>query len=242
VASAATHPFWLADVMAASSETLGLVMLEADVHARRLDRATQLTAVREALADGAATAEALRARYPDLAPHEIAAGLNVPVAETDDDPLVGSLWRFAEYQERPVRIVLYSRGLAPLDDAIAGRLAVRLLGQATPRDVFVAHELFHHIEATRSDTPIARRYQPALFRIGGWQWRTGIAALAEIAAGAFAQSLLDLPCHPRVLDLIALDAIASNATAARIAARIAATHRPFAPSALPVQSSDDEIH
>jgi hypothetical protein len=71
-----------------------------------------------------------------------------------------------------------------------------------------------------------------LFRIGGWQWRTGIAALAEIAAGAFAQSLLDLPCHPRVLDLIALDAIASNATAARIAARIAATHRPFAPSAL----------
>jgi hypothetical protein len=240
--SAATHPSWLADVMAASSETLGLVMLEADVHARRLDRATQLTAVRDALADGAATAEALRARFPDLAPHEIAAGLNVPVAETDDDPLVGSLWRFAEYQERPARIVLYSRGLAPLDGAIAGRLAVRLLGQATPRDVFVAHELFHHIEATRSDTPIARRYRPTLFRIGGWQWRTGIAALAEIAAGAFAQSLLDLRCHPRVLDLIALDAVGSDATAARIAARIAAAHRPFAASALPVQSSDGEMH
>ena len=211
--------------MAASSETLGLVMLEADVHARRLDRATQLAAVRDALADGAATAETLRARYPDLAPHEIAAELDVPVVETDDDPLVGPLWRFAEYQERPTRIVLYSRGLAPLDGAIAGRLAVRLLGQATPRDVFIAHELFHHIEATRSDTPIARRYQPALFRIGGWQWRTGIAALAEIAAGAFAQSLLDLPCHPRVLDLLALEAVAPNATAVRIAARIAATDR-----------------
>jgi hypothetical protein len=228
--------------MAASSETLALVMLEADVHARRLDRATQLAAVRDALADGAATAEALRARYPDLAPYEIAAGLNVAVAETDDDPLVGSLWRFAEYQERPARIVLYSRGLAPLDGAIAGRLAEWLLGQATPRDVFTAHELFHHIEATRSDTPIARRYRPALFRIGGWQWRTGIAALAEIAAGAFAQSLLDLRCHPRVLDLIALDAIGSDATAARIAARIAAAHRPFAASALPVQSSDGEMH
>jgi hypothetical protein len=242
VVSAATHPSWLADVMAASSETLGLVMLEADVHARRLDRATQLAAVRDALADGAATAEALRARFPDLAPHEIADQLNVPVAETDDDPLVGSLWRFAEYQKRPARIVLYSRGLAPLDGAIAGRLTVRLLRQATPREVFIAHELFHHIEATRSDTPIARRYQPVLFRIGGWQWRTGIAALAEIAAGAFAQSLLDLPCHPRVLDLLALEAVAPNATAARIAARIAATHRPFAPSALPLQWSDDEIH
>jgi hypothetical protein len=223
VLSAATHPCWLADVLAASSETLGLAMLEPDVHAAQLDRATQLAAVGDALADGAATAEALRKRFPGLAPHEIAAGLDVPVTETDDDPLVGPLWRFAEYRGRPARILLYSRGLAPLDHMIAGRLAVRLLGRATPRDVFIAHELFHHIEATRSQTPIARRYQPTLFRIGGWRWRTGIAALAEIAAGAFAQSLLDLPCHPRVLDLIALDAIASNATAARIAARIAAT-------------------
>ena len=211
--------------MAVSPETLGLVMLEADVHARRLDCATQLTAVRDALADGAATAEALRARFPDLAPHEIAAELNVPVAETDDDPLVGSLWRFAEYQERPARILLYSRGLAPLDGVIAGRLAARLLGPATPREVFIAHELFHHVEATRSDTPIARRYQPTLFRIGGWHWRTGITALAEIAAGAFAQSLLDLPCHPKVLDLLALEAVAPNATATRIAARIAATEQ-----------------
>jgi len=200
-------------------------MLEADVHAWRLDRATQLAAVRDALADGAATAEALRARFPELAPHEIAAELNVPVAETDADPLVGSLWRFAEYQGRPARILLYSRGLAPLDGVIAGRLAARLLGPATPREVFIAHELFHHIEATRSETPIARRYQPSLFRIGGWRWRTGIAALAEIAAGAFAQSLLDLPCHPRVLDLLALEAVAPNATAARIAARIAATEQ-----------------
>ena len=211
--------------MAVSPETLGLVMLEADVHARRLDRATQLAAVRDALANGAATAEALRARLPDLAPHEIADRLNVPVAETDDDPLVGPLWRFAEYQGRPARILLYSRGLAPLDAVIADRLAARLLGPATPREVFIAHELFHHIEATRSDTPIARRYQPTLFRIGGWHWRTGIAALAAIAAGAFAQSLLDLPCHPRVLDLLALEAVAPSATAARIAARIAATEQ-----------------
>jgi hypothetical protein len=225
VVSAATYPSWLTDIMAVSPETLGHVMLETDIHARRLDRATQRAAVRDALADGAATAQALRARFSDLAPHEIADELNVSVAETDDDPLVGSLWRFAEYQERPARILLYNRGLAPLDGVIADRLAVRLLGQATPRDVFIAHELFHHIEATRNNTPIARRFQATLFRIGGWHWRTGIAALAEIAAGAFAQSLLDLPCHPRVLDLIALEAAAPNTTAARIAARIAATEQ-----------------
>jgi len=105
--------------------------------------------------------------------------------------------------------------------AVGDGLAVRLLGQATPQFVFVAHELFHHIEATRSDIPMARRYRPTLFRIGGWHWRTGIAALSEIAAGSFAQSLLDLPCHPHVLDLLARDAIAANAAATGLARRSA---------------------
>jgi hypothetical protein len=223
--SASTYPSWLAEVAAASPETLGLVMLEADPHARRLDRAAQFAAVRDALADGAAAAKALRERFPDLAPQGIAHELGVPIEATDDDPMVGSLWRFAEYRQRPARILLYSRGLAPLDRVVVGPLDVRLLGQATPQDVFIAHELYHHTEAIRSDMPIARRYQPTLFRIGGWRWRTGIAALSEIAAGAFAQSLLDLPCHPRVLDLVALEAIAPNATAAQIAARVAATEQ-----------------
>ena len=147
------------------------------------------------------------------------------VEAIDDDPMAGSLWRFAEYRQRPPRIVLYHRGLALVDRTAIGPLATRLLGQATVQDVFVAHELFHHIEVVRSDIPIARRHQPTLFRIGNWHWRTGIAALAEIAAGAFAQSLLNLPCHPRVLDLVALDAISTDATAPRIAARIIAIVR-----------------
>jgi len=220
--SASTYPSWLAEVAAASPETLGLVMLAADPYARRLDRAAQFAAVRDALADGAAAAKALRERFPDLAPQKIAHELDVPIEATDDDPMVGSLWRFAEYRQRPARILLYSRGLAPLNRVVVGALAVRLLGQATPQDVFIAHELYHHMEAIRSDMPIARRHQPTLFRIGGWHWRTGIAALSEIAAGAFAQSLLDLPCHPKVLDLVAVDGISTNAAATRIVARIAA--------------------
>jgi hypothetical protein len=91
-----------------------------------------------------------------------------------------------------------------------GDRAAPLLGHATPRDVFIAHELYHHIEAVRPEVPIARRYRPTLFRIGNWHWRTGVAALAEIAAGAFAQSLLDLPSHPRALDFVAVDAIAPS--------------------------------
>jgi hypothetical protein len=197
----------LAEFMAASPESLGLVMFEADPHGRHLERAAQLAAVAEALADGAATARDLQQRFPGRTPQELARTLKVAVETTEDDPLVGSIWRFAEYRPRPPRIVLYNRGLAPLEDMLVGTMATRLLGRATPRDVFIVHELYHHAEAIRPETPIARRYRPTLLRIGNWHWRTGIAALAEIAAGAFAQSLLDLPCHPKVLDFVAVDAI-----------------------------------
>jgi hypothetical protein len=204
-----------AELAAETPEALAQAMLQADPHAWRLDRVTQLAAVREALANGAGAVRALRGRFSDFSPQATAAALGVPIETIDDDPMVGPLWRFAEYRERPARILLYARGLAPLEQVAAGELAGRLLGRATPRDVFIAHELFHHLEAVGTDTPIAQRFRPTLFRIGGWHWRTGIAALSEIAAGAFAQALLDLPCHPRVLDLIARDAVAAGISSAR---------------------------
>jgi hypothetical protein len=207
---------WFAEIMAASPATLGLKILKADPHGWRLDRAEQFAAVSAALADGAATARDLRRRFPGLTPQQVARELRVAVETTDDDPMVGSIWRFAEYRPRPPLIMLYNRGIVPLERELAGSLIERLLGRATPRDVFVAHELYHHAEAIRSEVPIARRYQPTLFRIGNWRWRTGIAALAEIAAGAFAQSLLDLPCHPCVLNFVALDTVAGTFRARRI--------------------------
>ena len=183
-------------------------MLQADPHAWRLDRATQFAAVPMRSPTDCCRREFARAFYRVCAGRRSPASFGLPVETTDGDPMVGSIWRFAEYRPRPPRIVLYSRGLGRSNAVSPAPAATQLLGRATPRDVFVAHELYHHAEAIRPDVPIARRYQPTLFRIGNWHWRTGIAALAEIAAGAFAQSFLDLPCHPKVLDLVAADAIA----------------------------------
>jgi hypothetical protein len=196
-----------ADIASASPEMLGLLMLKTNFYAAGLDDRTQLAAVSDALADGLATASDVRRRFPGLGPREIADELQVPVVTTDDDPRVGTIWRFAEYRPRPPQIVLYMRGLAPFERALDRTLATRLLGEATVQDVFVAHELYHHAETIRPEIPIARRYRATIFQIGKWRWRTGISILAEIAAGSFAQALLDLPCHPKVLDFVACDGI-----------------------------------
>ena len=145
----------------------------------------------------------LRMRFPGSRAARDCRQLDVPVA-ADRRRSAGRL--DLAFCRIPVAAAAHSALQPRARPARAGtrrRSAARLLGQATTQDVFIAHELYHHIEATRSDTPIARRHQATLFRIGSWQWRTGIATLAEIAAGAFAQSLLDLPCHPKVLDYVA---------------------------------------
>ena len=177
---------------------------------KRRRQGSRAIAVIDALADGAATAEDLRKRFPVLSAREIAGELQIRVTTTDDDPLFGSIWRFVECRPRPPHILLYKHGLAPLEQALVRGPAARLLGEAPLEDIFVAHELYHHVEATRAETPIARRHQATLFQIGKWRWRTGIATLAEIAAGSFAQGLLELPCHAKVLDFVACERIGSR--------------------------------
>jgi hypothetical protein len=200
----------LNEIGTTSPEALGLAMLQADPNAWRLDRDQQLAAVSEALVDGAATARHFRSRFGTSKPTEIANQLGLTIETTDSDPLVGSIWRFAEYRARPPGILLYRHGIALLERELCGATAARLIGQVAPKDVFIAHELYHHAEASRPQPPTSRRHRVVLFRLGRWHWRTGIAALSEIAAGSFAQELFDLPCHPKILDAVALDAICKH--------------------------------
>src|ERR1700741_3846817 len=120
----------LEEIVAASPETLGMLMLKSDLHAARLDDHAQRAAVIDALADGAATASDLRQRFAGLTPRQIAGELQVPVTATEADPMVGSIWRFAEYRARPPQILLYTRGLAPVEQALAGAPAAGLAGGA----------------------------------------------------------------------------------------------------------------
>jgi hypothetical protein len=43
-----------------------------------------------------------------------------------------------------------------------------------------------------------------LVRLGRWRWESGIPALSEIAAHAFAEALLDLAFFPGALDRLAV--------------------------------------
>jgi len=79
-------------------------------------------------------------------------------------------------------------------------------GVAKPKfsaPVLLAHEIYHHLDLARPRS-LAQRYPITSLKLGSWQLKTEVPAMAEIAAGRFAASLLGLRCHPKLLDLLLL--------------------------------------
>ena len=65
----------------------------------------------------------------------------------------------------------------------------------------MAHELYHHLDGAEQ-TPLTDRLSVEVLRIGQLVLRRPLPLLEELAAGAFAQSLLGLRFHPRLLDVM----------------------------------------
>ncbi|TXL77194.1 hypothetical protein FHP25_10550 [Vineibacter terrae] len=188
---------------AATPVALGLVELQADRQFHRIPQAARQPLVEDALASGEQAARAGRAAHGTDDPQVLARRLGVRVEVVAGEGGFGSVSVFADYVKRPPCIRLY----APAIDALDRRLEAypdRDRLAAGTRAVFLAHELFHHVEGQQPSRALAARHRVALFALGPLKPTVGLASLAEIAAGAFAQHLLSLRYHPKLLDVVAL--------------------------------------
>jgi len=180
---------------------LGYSLLERDAAFPRIPQHARHVLVDTALAEGDACAQRIKRNY-GADPWAIADGLDVSVAESEADAGFGSVVVFAEYAARPPQITLYLAAIARMTrllDALGPRAMVNA-GSCT--QVFLAHELYHHLARIGPQPPLSRRHRVRVLGFGRWVWSCGIASLEEIAAGAFAQGLLGLDVHPRLLDLL----------------------------------------
>jgi hypothetical protein len=143
----------------------------------------------DATARGQEAARQVRAAFGDVDLDTLAKRMGVAVETSDRDGGYGTVIVFADYTPRPPRIRLYRAAIAALDARLDGYPDRDLLPAGT-RAVFLAHELFHHWEALHPDQALSRRDR----------------TLSEMAADAFAQSLLSLRHHPALLEKLAIAA------------------------------------
>ena len=177
-----------------TGEAWSLGLLVSDHTGRRLPLARRPAVVHRALATGCRAAWRLRAAEGTADPFSLARHLGVAVTWSDEPPALGAIVLIAEYAPRPPAIRLFAESVDRISAA---------LPSLPVADVYVAHELYHHLEAAGLG-PASELARVTLARAGPWRWQSGIRALSEIAAHSFAQALLDLPLFPGVLDRLAL--------------------------------------
>jgi hypothetical protein len=189
---------------AATPMTLGLLELERDRQFHRIAPSDRPRLVQVALDAGVEAASGLRNEAGNENPQQIAGRLGVRVETIEGESSYDTVSVFADYQIRPPRIQLYARAIARLDRHLKDYPDGDRLAATGTRPVFVAHELFHHLEGLDQKRTLARRQRVPMLTLGPFKLTTGLSSLAEIAAGTFAQSLLGLRHHPKLLDVVAV--------------------------------------
>jgi hypothetical protein len=190
-------------LLATTAEAFDHDLLRADPLFGRLPHEAATRAIAVARADGLRHAAACGS--PADA-RTIARQLGLTVTEALDGNRFGSVFQFAEYRSRPPTITIYRAAMDLLRDTIRRHALAPVLGMADPEPLYVAHELYHHLDAAQP-APVARSTLVTTVAIGPLRLRSGLVSLPEIAAAAFAAAMTGCRCHPRVLDGLARHAL-----------------------------------
>lgn len=133
---------------------------------------------------GFETALRIEEAYPLLTPEQIAMKMGLKVEDKN-----GPGFYFSEYVVKKKSIVLFSNTIqSGFIEAEACHL--KTSDYKTIRQLFLAHELFHHLECSDLDVGITyKERQVTVFSIGPFRWKSGLRCLSEIAAHSFALRL-----------------------------------------------------
>ena len=186
--------------VAVSDTALGLAALSSDVQFHRIPEAQRGELVEHALDDGRSLARQTEQKWGND-PFRIAARCNVPIVESQTEAGFGSTVIYAEYAVRPPSITLHTPAISRLDALVARQSRFDLRIERT-LPVFLAHELYHHLDCIRGTGALIRRHRASILKLGRWTWTVGLSTLPEIAAGAFARQLLGLGFHPKLFDVL----------------------------------------
>ncbi len=185
-----------------AAERLWRQMLEEDPVYRKIPDQLRGEAVARAAGLGREAARGLPDRFGTRDPEAIARQLGVSIISSTDPHVFGKVVRTSTYTHRSRTITIYRGAVEEMDRILADGLS-RGLGLSSVGPVYVAHELFHHLEE-ESLGRAADRMQVTTFKLGPLVHRSGIAQMSEIGADAFSQALLELRFAPRLLDYLTI--------------------------------------
>lgn len=143
----------------------------------------------------------IKEKYPNVSIKEIAKKMNLEITEKDSNGM-DSYIMFACYNS-PNKITVFMKNIILVEAFINENSLNNKLDNVDIESVLLAHEIFHHIEENNKDI-YTRITKIALWKIGSYKYKSGLIALGEIAAMAFAKELLSLNYNPYIFDILML--------------------------------------
>ena len=204
-----------------SDVALWLAMLPEDPVYGKIPADLRRPAVEQAVEYGRCAARDLRARLGAADPAALSERLGVRVVWSDDPYVFGKIVQTSTYAQRVRTITVYIGSVEEMNRVLAAQGLVPILGISDVGPVYLAHELFHHLEED-SLGRAANLVRVTTLKLGPLVRRSGIGQLSEIAADAFAQTLLGLTFAPRLLDYLTVWIHNQDAGRRRLAALAAA--------------------
>ena len=116
---------------------------------------------------------------------KIARSKGLKIERVYKDNVIAGMRYFAEYETNKKVMVLYT-------ESIKKWAAKNELSEGKAENLILAHEYFHHLENTRLGLTSKQVEVPSLNLLGLKIGRTGVRALSEVGAHAFARTYFEL--------------------------------------------------
>jgi len=184
-------------------EDFGLLQLKNDLIYERIPKEIIHDIISCTLKIGEYAAKFFLNKYsPD--PEKLAEALNIKILKNDtSENKIGPIYIFSEYRSSPPTIIIYSKAMQELKSIINKHNLNTYLKVDDPTPIFIAHEIFHHLEETMIGN-VGQVFKIKIFSIGPFRKTLGINVLSDITAYHFAKKLLNLQFPPALLPYLIL--------------------------------------
>ena len=177
------------DILFTDKHEIGYTEMKYDVEYRYIPEEDKERLIESAWQKGINTAQRCRDRYADaISPEELAQELGVSVVTRTSGPDR----IFSEYYSKKREIRLLRKSIEEL--FIPQNVeALTTTEFDHVKHIFIAHELFHHLECHDPEVGLTyREYLVTVLSLGPFQRRVGLKCLSEIAAHSFTQAYLGI--------------------------------------------------
>jgi hypothetical protein len=160
-------------------------------------------AVQFGIDTGAALARKQISKFNTRDPIQLAEKLGIIIRHSQENSRRGPRVYHSEYSSPPPTILIYDMSMADIERMIDITGLKEILNTASSVPIYVAHEIYHHLEMKVKPSPTAS-FRVSTFSFGPINLTSGLISLSEIAADSFAQELLDFKYPPKLFEQLTI--------------------------------------